>query len=459
MGSGHTRFSEDKENLSGFVKQLRHRVTFVMFIVLFSAGLLTLLALLVLWPNQQRFDFGDINPYGTASGTQTLQGVVENVALKDCLNHEVVTDDISSAYLCTFVDTKISGTAKVVEVKVSASSPVLNNISVGDKIRFLDLSDVSENVANQYIFLDFARSIPIAFLVCVYVFVVVLVARWRGFRALLGLGFSYLVLVYFTLPALFENKNPVLVALVSSIVIMFVVLYFAHGVSVRTSTALLGTLFGLIFAAFLASWATSATNLYSNGDENATALLRIDSSFSISGLLLCGFIISGLGILNDVTITQSSAVWELYELAPETSARRLFSGGMRIGRDHIASTVYTIAFAYAGAALPILLLVYLYQRPLWESLTSGELAEEVVRTLVGSIALVLAIPITTLIAVVVVKTVGNKKFVASKGVLSAEVANVVKLGVGEQVLFRSDLSESKVDETFFARIWNFFRKD
>ena len=111
-------------------------------------------------------------------------------------------------------------------------------------------------------------------------------------------------------------------------------------------------------------------------------------------------------MLNDVTITQSSAVWELYELAPATSARKLFTSAMRIGRDHIASTVYTIAFAYAGAALPILIIVMLYDRPLGEALTSAELSEEVIRTQVGSIGLVLAIPVTTLIAVFVVKATG-----------------------------------------------------
>ena len=107
-------------------------------------------------------------------------------------------------------------------------------------------------------------------------------------------------------------------------------------------------------------------------------------------------------------ITQSSAVWELYELAPASSARKLFTSAMRIGRDHIASTVYTIAFAYAGAALPILIIVMLYDRPLMDTLTSAELSEEVIRTLVGSIGLVLAIPVTTLIAVLVVKATGVK---------------------------------------------------
>jgi uncharacterized membrane protein len=191
-------------------------------------------------------------------------------------------------------------------------------------------------------------------------------------------------------------------------VIMIGVLYFAHGFSARTSTALLGTMFGLAITALLAAWATDAANLAGVGSHDAATLSNISDHISISGIILCGLIISGLGVLNDVTITQSSAVWELWELAPETSARQLFASAMRIGRDHIASTVYTIAFAYAGAALPVLILVMLYERPLGDALTSAELSEEVIRTLVGSVGLVLAVPVTTLVAVLVVKATGVK---------------------------------------------------
>ena len=107
----------------------------------------------------------------------------------------------------------------------------------------------------------------------------------------------------------------------------------------------------------MAYWAVDAAALTGTSDHNAYQLLSLTQGMSLSGMILCGLVISGLGVLNDVTITQSSAVWELYELAPHTSARELFTSAMRIGRDHIASTVYTIAFAYAGSALPVLLMV------------------------------------------------------------------------------------------------------
>jgi uncharacterized membrane protein len=228
-------------------------------------------------------------------------------------------------------------------------------------------------------------------------------ARWRGLRAIIGLAGAYAVLAAFVLPALLEGRPALPVALAGSVAIMFGVLYFAHGFSARTSTALLGTLFGLGITALLSAWSTGAAYLTGTGDENTYQLINASDQLSVSGMITCGLIISGLGVLNDVTITQSSAVWELHELAPHTSARSLFSSAMRIGRDHIASTVYTIAFAYAGAALPVLILVLLYDRPLLDALTTGQLAEEVIRTLAGSIGLVLAVPVTTAVAVLVVK--------------------------------------------------------
>jgi len=259
------------------------------------------------------------------------------------------------------------------------------------------------------IFVDFVRSVPMVLLAVLYAVVVVAVARWRGFRAILGLAGAFVVLAQFVLPGLVEGKPPLLLGLIGSVLIMVGVLYFAHGFSARTSTALLGTMFGLGVTALMAAWATDAAYLTGVGDEDTYQLVNMSDTISLSGVIMCGLIISGLGVLNDVTITQSSAVWEMYELAPHASAKRLFTGAMRVGRDHIASTVYTIAFAYAGAALPVLILVSLYERPLFDTLSSGELAEEIVRTLVGSIGLVLAIPMTTLIAVLVVKATGIQR--------------------------------------------------
>ena len=312
---------------------------------------------------------------------------------------------------CTFAYTEPDKGGNPVKVVINPDVAKSHGVKVGDNIRYLNLSKAQGAAAQgtpAYVFVDFVRTLPIILLAVLYAVVVIAVARWRGLRALIGLVGAYAVLVSFMLPGLVEGKPPLLLALVGSTVIMIGVLYFAHGFTARTSTALLGTMFGLGITAALAAWATDAANLAGVGSHDAATLANVSDHISISGIILCGLIISGLGVLNDVTITQSSAVWELWELAPGTPARKLFAAAMRIGRDHIASTVYTIAFAYAGAALPILIIVMLYERPLGDALTSAELSEEVIRTLVGSIGLVLAIPVTTLIAVLVVKATGLK---------------------------------------------------
>ena len=254
-------------------------------------------------------------------------------------------------------------------------------------------------------FVDFERSVPVLILALLYALVVVAVARWRGLRAVLGLGLAFGVLFWFMIPALLEGGPPLWIGLVGSSLIMVAVLYFAHGFSLRTTAALLGTLIGLGLTAVLAAWGTDAAALTGMGDEYGYVLSTVAPEVRLSGIVLCGLLVAGLGVLNDVTITQSSAVWELQSADPQASARQLFSSAMRIGRDHIASTVYTIAFAYAGAALPILMVVSLYDRSMLDTLLSGELVEEIVRTLVGSIGLVLAIPATTAIAVGVAKAV------------------------------------------------------
>jgi hypothetical protein len=214
-------------------------------------------------------------------------------------------------------------------------------------------------------------------------------------------------------PALVEGQNPVLVGLIGSSAIMFVVLYAAHGFSARTTTALVGTLFGLVINAVLGYVATHWAHLTGVAAEDDYVLSAAAPDLQLTSVVLCGIIVAGLGVLNDVTITQASAVWELADGhldergRPAQGDRHLFTRAMRIGRDHIASTVYTIAFATAGASLSVLLLLAIYNRPLLQVLQTEQFAGEVIRTLVGSIGLVLAVPLTTAIGVAVVRASGR----------------------------------------------------
>ncbi|PTT70500.1 YibE/F family protein, partial [Arthrobacter sp. HMWF013] len=416
MGSGHSHAPIGHSEPTAEAIAARRKANRILAAVLVPLTLLTLAAMAMLWPSGFKEGITLASPYSAAPGVTFDTGKIQSVVEESCMQGSTGTlpseteGQAPQGSDCMFAYTQPDQGGSPVKVVINPEVAQSHGVKPGDQIRYLNLSNAPGAGASQgspaFIFVDFVRTLPIVLLSILYAAVVIAVARWRGFRALVGLVGAYFVLAGFMLPGLVEGKPPLLLALVGSTVIMIGVLYFAHGFSARTSTALLGTMFGLAITALLAAWATDAANLAGVGSHDATTLINTSANISISGVILCGLIISGLGVLNDVTITQSSAVWELYELAPGTSARKLFSSAMRIGRDHIASTVYTIAFAYAGAALPILIIVMLYDRPLGDTLTSAELSEEVIRTLVGSIGLVLAIPVTTLIAVLVVKATG-----------------------------------------------------
>ncbi|WP_430868908.1 YibE/F family protein [Demequina aurantiaca] len=266
----------------------------------------------------------------------------------------------------------------------------------GDSIRVLELPDGS------MVFSDFDRTEPMLLLLAIYVLVVLLVARWRGAGALLGLGIAFGIVVFYAVPSLLDGNSPVLVGLVTGAGALFALLYIAHGPNARTTTAYLGTIAGLAVTALIGVWAVSAANIPGVPGEAELSLIYINGNISLSGLALCGLILAGLGILNDVTVTQASAVWELRSARPDLPRLEVFKRGMRIGRDHIASTVYTFAFAYVGASLPLIVIVLHFDTGAETAITSSEVAGEIVRTLVGSIGLVLAVPLTTAIAALVV---------------------------------------------------------
>ena len=287
---------------------------------------------------------------------------------------------------------------------------------VGDKVRLARTRDPI-NGGVMYSFDDFVRGVPMALFTGLFAILVIVVARWRGLAALVGLGFTYVAIVYFLLPAMLDGESPVRVGLVAAAAIMFVVLYLAHGITARTTTALLGTLTSLLIAAGLSGLALHDAHITGLSSEAGTTLQAANTSTSVTGLLLCGFIIGSLGVLNDMTVTQASAVWELRAASPDSGAWHVFNRAMRIGRDHIASTVYTLVLAYAGAALPLLLLFNLSGRSVHDVITGDEVGTEILRSLVGATGLVLAVPITTALAAIVVSASGSasKAPKASKG--------------------------------------------
>lgn len=255
----------------------------------------------------------------------------------------------------------------------------------------------------QYAFADVERRNPLLLLGALFAIAVVALGRWTGLRALFGLGLSLLVITLFVLPALLAGSNALLVALVGSAAVMFTVLYLAHGIRVQTSIAVLGTLASLLLTVTLAEVFVRVSSLTGLGSDETSLISATVGTIDLRGLLLAGIVIGSLGVLDDVTVTQSSVVWELHLANPAASVRELYQAGTRIGRDHIASTVNTLVLAYVGTSLPLLVVYSLAESRVQDVLTSEVVAQEVVRTLVGSIGLVAAVPLTTLLAALTVR--------------------------------------------------------
>ncbi|MFI6148384.1 YibE/F family protein [Streptomyces sp. NPDC051109] len=254
----------------------------------------------------------------------------------------------------------------------------------------------------QYSVVDVNRKLPLAVLAAIFAVAVVVVGRMRGLFALIALVVSFGVLTLFILPAILQGSNPLVVAVVGASAIMLIALYMCHGLSARTSVAVLGTLASLLLIGLLGSVFVDWAFLSGNTDDNTGLIHGLYPEIDMSGLLLAGIIIGSLGVLDDVTVTQTSAVWELHQADPSMGSRSLYRAAIRIGRDHIASVVNTLVLAYAGAALPLLLLFSIANSSMGSVANSELVAEEIVRTLVGSIGLVASVPMTTALAALVV---------------------------------------------------------
>lgn len=254
----------------------------------------------------------------------------------------------------------------------------------------------------QYSVTDVNRKLPITILAGIFALVVIAVGRLRGVMALISLVVSFVVLTLFILPAILQGSNPLVVAVIGASVIMLAGLYMCHGLTARTSVAVIGTLISLLLIGLLGSLFIGWASLSGNTDDNTGLIHGLYPDIDMSGLLLAGVIIGSLGVLDDVTVTQTSAVWELHQADPTMGVRKLYKAGIRIGRDHIASVVNTLVLAYAGAALPLLLLFSIAQSSMGTVANSELVAEEIVRTLIGSIGLVASVPVTTALAALVV---------------------------------------------------------
>ncbi|CAN5485554.1 hypothetical protein BH09ACT12_BH09ACT12_24040 [soil metagenome] len=372
---------------------MQRRPRTVLLALLGVFAVLTLVGLVALWPSGAKVDALSESVDFAAPGVTFPKADVTAVQ-PACESLEEDSDD------CGRITVQVSeGVGVGGELDIGVPAEVIGaGLSVGDTVKLIR-TPAQDGQDPAFSYFGTVRTAPVGLLLGIFVVVVLAVARLRGFLAIVGLAFAAAVIIRFMLPALLAGENGALVGVVGSSAIMFVVLYTTHGWSLRTSAALAGTLAGIVLTAAIGSFAVGGARLTGVVDDSDRILGTIAGDLSFQGLLTCAIIIAGLGVLNDVTITQASAVWEIRGAAPALSRRAVFLSGMRIGRDHIASSIYTIVFAYAGTALTILLLLSLYDRPFFDLLATEEIGQEVVRTLATTIGLVLAVPLTTLIAV------------------------------------------------------------
>lgn len=248
-------------------------------------------------------------------------------------------------------------------------------------------------------FTDYVRTQPLLILFTTFVVFSVLVSGWKGVRSLISLGISLMVIIYFVIPQILAGKDPVLISITGAFCLMTVTLYFTYGWNLKSHAAVIGTFFSLIVTGLLANFFVIFTRLTGFGSEDALFLVQqSQTSINLRGLVLGGMLIGALGVLDDLVITQASAVFELFRADPQQSLQKLFRSSMRIGQDHVAATVNTLVLAYAGAALPTLLLFTLSGEQYVYLINFEFVTEEIVRTLVGSLGLVAAVPITTILA-------------------------------------------------------------
>ncbi|WP_285648232.1 YibE/F family protein [Actinomycetospora sp. NBRC 106375] len=350
---------------------------------------------------------GQAQGAGLGAQTPVDAEVVRSAGESDCTDPNLPSPGPGEGCLAVTArlqDGPAAGTTITTLSPATAGSP---RFAVGDPI-VLGWAGGDPADPLTYTIVDFQRGPPLLLLGGVFALAVLLLGRWQGLAALAALGITLGVLALFVLPALANGASPVPVALTASGLIVGVVLPLTHGLSARTATAALGTLASLALIGVLALLFAALSRLTGLGEEASELAGVLGPGLDVRGLLLAGVVIGALGVLDDVTVTQTSAVWELHRANPAARLADLYGAAMRVGRDHVASAVNTLVLAYAGAALPLLLLFALAGRGLGDLLTAEDVAQEVVRTLVGSIGLVASVPLTTLLAAVVVRAISAR---------------------------------------------------
>jgi uncharacterized membrane protein len=347
---------------------------------------LTLLGLVLLWPSE-----GVDSAEGLAAAQQ--DATVTAIDAEPC--EASLPDDVNG---CGTAGILLEDSDTDVEVPLpnGAGAP---RVSVGDDVV---VTETEGPDGTSYTIVDHQRGTGMVVLIGVFALALVAFGRLRGLAALFGLAVTFGVLLLFVVPAVLAGSSPVLVAIVGAALIVLTVLYLTHGLTLVTTVAVVGTLASLALTGVLALVATAGLELTGVTDDLSGSVFTT-YGVDMAGLLVAAIIIGSVGVLDDVTVTQSETVSELAAADPTSSVRGLYAAASRVGRAHIASVVNTIVLAYAGSTLPLLLLIVADNSSFTGVVTTQLVAQEVARSAVATLGLVAAVPITTLLAAFVIR--------------------------------------------------------
>ncbi len=247
-------------------------------------------------------------------------------------------------------------------------------------------------------FVDYIRLLPMLLLTLVFVVICVSVSGWKGISSLIGIGISFVVIIYYIIPQILNGQNPILISLLGSLLFLTVTQYLVYGWTLKTHISLAAILISIIFTGLLAVISVEFSRLNGMGEESAMFLMQQNGQINLKNLLIAGIIIGSLGILDDLVLGQTSTVIEMYRANPDMTLRERYIRSMNVGKDHIAATVNTLVLAYLGASLPLFLMFSTSDVRFSNLINMNYMAEEVVRTLVGTIGLFMAVPISTFLA-------------------------------------------------------------
>jgi len=342
-----------------------------------------------LWPRHHRA--AAVSP-GRQDSTRIVDAVVTRVTPRPCARDE--QQQALPGTTCSKVVARRADNQRTVTFDFTDQSGGI--VTAGRRVKLSVIEQQGQ--PPFYNIVDLERGRPMLLLTLVFVAAVVGFGRWQGIRSLIGLVGSFVVIVGFIVPAILDGRSPVAVALVGSLAIMIVSLYLSHGLARKSTAAVVGTALALGLTGALAVVFVRAASLTGLASEEALNANFQVGGLSLRGLLLAGIIIGGLGVLDDVTMSQASLVFALRRANPAAPLSSLIGASLTVGRDHIAATVNTLFLAYAGASLPLLILFATSGDPLGSVATSEVVAVEIIRTLCGSVGLIAAVPLTTVLA-------------------------------------------------------------